>query len=146
MDQAEDNEEFIEALVEVVRKKSPNHPEGLYEAGRLALRKNEFDAAIRLVLQAVDRGGEQRASYLSRFAWAMAERGKATEAYAALSDADASAGFKSLAEALENDVDDEDNSSLKPLEELVQAHRKRMPSERLARFLRRRVAASSPQV
>jgi tetratricopeptide (TPR) repeat protein len=127
--QAGEDDEACAILVAVVRDKAPNDPEALFQAGRLQLRKNELPEAVRLFLRAIEQGGEQRARFLGRFAWEMAERGKAIEAYQALPDADAEAGFKSLAEALEDDPEENFEKRLKPLESLIDVHRKRKPMD-----------------
>jgi tetratricopeptide (TPR) repeat protein len=121
--------DMAEALVRVVREKSPTNPEGLFQAGRLRLRKDDLSGAITLFLQALDHAGEKRARYRDSFAWEMASRGKAVEGYSALPDRDAEAAFLTLADTLREDFDPGKPDDLKTLETLIAAHRKRKPTD-----------------
>jgi tetratricopeptide (TPR) repeat protein len=125
---AGDDHVAIEQFVNVVREKAPTDPEGLFQAARLRLAKNDDPEAVRLFLRAIEHGGKARDSYVERFAEEMAARGKATEAYAALPDKDRKSGFQALAEAVSYEVD-HDGATARQLPELIAARRKHEPAD-----------------
>jgi len=115
---------------EATEAKAPTKAEELFQAGQLKLETDDVPGAVKLFLQSLEHGGEKRWMYRDRFVWAMAEAGKTTEAYAALSDADSESGFRELVKALRyHEKPNEPVYGGKVLEALIAAHRKRKPQD-----------------
>jgi len=125
--QAGEDNLAIEMLVGVVRKKSPNDPEGLFQDARLNLLKDKEAESIKLFLQASEKAGEERARFVRRFTFEMMSRGKGVAAYKAVPDADRDIAFQSIAGSLADE--EPEPAQLKQVEELLDVHRENKPKD-----------------
>ncbi|HEY1186517.1 MAG TPA: hypothetical protein VGE74_02620 [Gemmata sp.] len=127
------DEVVAELLLNALRKAKPDDPRGLAEDIRRQIKAGRFDAAQALMehgLKAPSR--EDREEVLDSYLFAMSRAKKRKDAYATVPQAHAAHAFRTLAEERDDvlgERDDEPDTVIADLRELIAAHRERAPGD-----------------